>query len=405
MLKLRKPWLLLFAAFAMTALVTTSDAQQRRRQPPQPPQQVQPKPVPNDVSAVATKSREALLIDADTGAVLFEKEADSPMPPASMSKIMTMYMLFREMKEGRVKFEDQFPVSEKAWRTGGSKMFVHVGDRVKVEDLIRGVIVQSGNDACVVIAEALAGSEEAFAERMTQFSRTIGLTASVFKNATGLPDPGHIMTARDLAILANRIIRDFPEFYKFYSELSFTYAGIRQGNRNPLLYKNMGVDGLKTGHTDEAGFGLTASAQRDGRRLIMVITGTGNMNERSAEAERLMEWGFRNFENVTIGRGGASFADAEVWLGETEKVAIVSEKDIVMTVPRAARRSVKVSVVYDGPVPAPIAKGAGIATLVVEAPNLGRQEFPLVAANDVARQGLVGRMVAVLSHLVFGPGK
>ena len=241
--------------------------------------------------ALETRAREAFLIDVTTGTVLLEKDADVSMPPASMSKIMTAYLVFGALKEGRISLDDKLPVSEKAWRKGGSKMFVEVGSEVSVEDLLRGVIVQSGNDACIVLAEALAGSEEAFAEQMTRKAREIGMEGSTFTNSTGWPDPNHRMTARDLAILAERMVQDFPDFYHYYSEREFTYNGIRQGNRNPLLYKNLGADGLKTGHTEEAGYGLTASAERDGRRLVLVINGLESIKARSEEAERLIASG------------------------------------------------------------------------------------------------------------------
>ena len=229
--------------------------------------------LPTQAATMETQAEEAFLVDFQTGAVLLDKNADVRMPPSSMSKMMTAYMVFERLKDGRLSLDDELPVSEKAWRKGGSKMFVEVGDQVRVEDLLRGVIVQSGNDACIVLAEGLAGSEEAFAEQMTAKGREIGLTGSNFTNATGWPDENHYVTARDLATLAERIIVDHPEYYHYYSEKEFTWNDIRQGNRNPLLYRNVGADGLKTGHTEAAGYGLTASAMQNGRRLLLVVNG------------------------------------------------------------------------------------------------------------------------------------
>jgi len=354
------------------------------------------------VRAQDTVGRQAILVDFNTGAVLLEKNADQRMPPSSMSKIMTAYMLFEKLKRGDVRMTDEFTVSERAWRMGGSKMFVMVGSRVKVEDLIRGIIIQSGNDACVVVAENLAGTEEAFAEQMNRRARELGLKDSNFRNATGWPDPDHYMTARDLAILAKRLITDFPEYYYFYKELNFTYNGIRQGNRNPLLYQNIGADGLKTGHTEEAGYGLTASVVRGERRLILVVNGLRSMNERAQETSRLMDYGFREFENYALFKRGDNIDKAPVWLGAEANVPLVMERDVVMTMPRRARPQMKVVAQFEGPVPAPVAKGAPIGKLVISAPGVEAVEFPLVAGGSVDRLGLFGRVGAALRHLLLG---
>ena len=359
--------------------------------------------VPATAQTIDTAGRQALLVDFDTGTVLLEKNADELMPPSSMSKLMTAYLVFEKLKEGKLKMTDMLPVTERAWRKQGSKMFVALGSQVKVEDLLRGVIVQSGNDACIVLAEGIAGSEEAFAEMATKRARELGLNQSVFKNATGWPDPGHVMTARDLSVLARRIITDFPDYYHIYSELNFTYNGIKQGNRNPLLYKNIGADGLKTGHTEAAGYGLTASVKRGDRRLILVINGLNSMNQRSDETERLIEWGFREFENYTLVEAGQPITEAEVWLGETATVPLVPANKAVATLPRAARKDMKVTAIYDGPVAAPIAKGQQVGKLVVTAPSLKQpQEIPLIAGADVPRLGFFGRVMASAKHLVLG---
>ncbi len=324
------------------------------------------------------------------------------MGPASMSKIMTMFLVFERLKDGRLSLDDKLPVSERAWRMGGSKMFVEVGDEVNVEDLIRGVVVQSGNDACVVFAEALAGSEEAFADLMTEKGKALGMTNSTFRNSTGWPDPNHRTTARDLSLLAQRMINDFPEYYHYFSELEFTYKDIRQGNRNPLLYKKMGADGLKTGHTQNAGYGLTGSAIRDGRRLILVLNGLESEGARSREAERLIEYGFREFSNYALFDAGETVGAADVWLGDAATVPLVIADPLVTTLTRKARRKMEVKLVYDGPIPAPIEKGARIATLTVTTPDAEPLEIPLVAGADVAKLGPLRRIGAAIGYLVWG---
>jgi serine-type D-Ala-D-Ala carboxypeptidase (penicillin-binding protein 5/6) len=351
---------------------------------------------------VETPAKQAILMDFETGAVLFGKDADKRMPPASMSKLMTIYMVFERMKEGRLKPEDTFPVSETAWRMGGSKMFVHVGDNVRVIDLLRGIIVQSGNDACIVVAEGLSGSEQKFAEEMTVKGRQIGLTDSNFTNASGWPDPNHYTTARDLATLARRIIRDHPEHYLMFKEKEFTYAGIKQGNRNPLLYKNVGVDGLKTGHTEASGYGLVASAEREGRRLILVVNGLDSVNQRSAESERLLSLGFREYQTYALFKAGEPVANAEVWLGAEATVPLILEEPLTVALSRKSRQGLKVTALYDGPLAAPIAKGARLGVLRLEGPEMERLERPLIAGSEVEKLGPIGRIGAAIKYLVMG---
>ena len=353
-------------------------------------------------AAIETTAREAFIVDATTGRVLLEKNADDSMPPASMSKIMTTYLVFERLKDGRLSLDDELPVSEKAWRKGGSKMFVEVGELVRVEDLLRGVIVQSGNDACIVLAEGLGGTEEAFAAEMTRKGREIGLTGSSFANATGWPDPNQRMTARDLATLALRLIADFPEYYHYYGETEFTYAGILQSNRNPLLYKSLGADGLKTGHTEEAGYGLTASAVQGDRRVILVLNGLESQKARSEESARLIGWAFREFGNYTLFKAGETVENAGVWLGVDPTVPLIAEQDMTVTLSRKARLDMEVTVVYDGPIPAPLEIGQQIATLVVTAPGEETVEIPLVAGAAVERLGFAGRITASVKHLIFG---
>jgi D-alanyl-D-alanine carboxypeptidase (penicillin-binding protein 5/6) len=360
--------------------------------------------VPLRAGALETAGRQAIIVDYQTGTVLFEKNADEPMAPASMSKLMTVYLVFEQLKSGRISMEDTLPVSEKAWRKGGSKMFVEVNSQVKIADLLRGIIVQSGNDACIVVAEGLAGSVPAFAELMNKKARELGLTGSHFVNASGWPDPEQKMTARDLAVLAKRIIQDFPEYYEIFSEKEFTYNGIRQGNRNPLLYRNMGADGLKTGHTEESGYGLTASAERNGRRIILVVHGLGGMQERADESARLIEWAFREFANYEFVKAGETIATAPVWLGESETVPLVVEEDLTVTLPRGDRDKVRVVARFDGPVPAPIEAGQVIGELEISAPGIEPRVVPLLAGAPVERLGPGGRIIASFRHLLFPGG-
>lgn len=357
--------------------------------------------------AIDTSAREAVVVEAATGRVLFEKNADQRMPPASMSKLMTAYMVFSRLRDGSLSLEDTFRVSENAWRRGGAKsgsstMFLEPNKRVDVESLLRGIIVQSGNDACIVVAEGIAGSEPAFAEAMTAKAKEIGMTGSNFANATGWPDPDQYMTANDLALLALRTIEEFPEFYHYYSETEFTYNDIRQRNRNPLLYKGIGADGLKTGHTQEAGYGLTASAIRNGRRIVAVVNGLESKKDRSTESERLIDWAFREFNNYALFKSGDVVSDAEVWLGTAGRVPLTITQDVLITLPRKARKDMSVKVRYEGPIPAPIVAGAPLAELVISAPGEKDITLPLVAGADVGALGLIGRLGAAIDFLIWG---
>jgi len=320
-----------------------------------------------------------------------------------MVKMMTVYLTFSDLASGKLKLDDTFKVSKKAWRMRGSKMFVKVDTEVKVEDLIRGIVIQSGNDAAVVMAEGLAGTESAFVERMNAMARTLGLSNSQFTTATGWPDPAQYSTAADLARLARRTIKDFPKYYRYYGETSFTYGGIKQGNRNPLLYDSRsGADGLKTGHTSAGGYGLTASAKRGKRRLILVINGLPSARARATESRRLLDWGFRSFANYALFKAGTVVESAEIWLGESPSVPLVVKRDVVVTLPRKSRNAMKVAVVYKGPVPAPIKKGSRIAKLVVSAPDAVPIEIPLFATRNVAKAGFFGRAAAAIRELAQG---
>ncbi|MCW8836874.1 MAG: D-alanyl-D-alanine carboxypeptidase [Rhodospirillales bacterium] len=353
-------------------------------------------------AAFETVAREAIIIDMETDTVLYEHNADQLTMPSSMTKMMTVYLLFERLKEGGLSLDDTFPVSENAWRKGGSKMFVEVGKRIRVEDLIRGIIVQSGNDACIVVAEALAGSEEAFAEQMTRRAHSLGMKDTTFKNASGWPDPEHMTTVRDLAILGKRTIRDFPEFYHYYSETEFTFSGIKQSNRNPILYAGVGGDGLKTGHTEDAGYGLVATAMRNDRRIIAVFNGTDSMKARAQESERMISWAFREFGNYALFKSGETVVDADVWLGDKVTVPLVIPKDVTITIPRKSRQTMTVSVKYDSPLSAPLRKGDSVAKLVIAAPNVDSREIPLTVGADVNQLGLVGRLGAALRYILLG---
>jgi D-alanyl-D-alanine carboxypeptidase (penicillin-binding protein 5/6) len=384
------------------AMAQQRPQQQRPAAPPRTPAPPPSSPAQTPIGPLDTAARHAILVDADTGAVLLEKAADERMPPASMSKLMTMYVVFERIREGTLRLDQELLVSERAFRMGGSRMFLDLGSRVSVENLARGVIIQSGNDACVVLAEAISGSEERFAELMNQVARRIGLRDSVFRNASGWPHPEHRMTARDLALLARRLIADFPEFYRFYSERSFRWNNIEQPNRNPLLGRVPGADGLKTGSTEEAGFGLTASVLREGRRLILVVTGLPTMRARAEEAERLMEWGFREFENVTLFRAADTVEEAPVWLGERPRVPLVGGRNLVLTLPRTWRDRLQVRVAYPAPLTAPVLRGQEVGELLVGGPGVPPMRLPLYAGADVARLGVLQRIPAVVQRALFG---
>ena len=358
-------------------------------------------PADTPLGPVDTVARWAYIQDFTTGASLLEKQADEEMPPSSMTKLMTIYLVYERLKQGRMRLDDELPVTEKAWRMGGSKMFVQIGTTVKVEDLIHGVIVQSGNDACIVFAEAIAGSEEQFAELMNAKAKQLGLTHSFFKNCTGWPDPDQHMSARDIATLARRIIRDFPEYYHYDAEKSYKYNGIEQGNRNPMVQKGT-ADGLKTGHTEAGGYGLVASSIRNGRRIILVLNGMASMRERAEESERLMDWAFANFEDVTLFTAGDVVEHVPVWLGTEPSVPLVSGHDLVVTMPRNWRNNASVKLSYDSPIKAPVAKGDALGRLVLGGNGVPAMDVTLLAGADVPRMGLPGRAMAVLSRFMTG---
>ncbi len=356
-------------------------------------------PSAND-AAFETIAREAVVVDAATGTVLLDKNSATRMPTASMSKVMTLYMVFEALRDGKISLQDTFTVSEKAWRMEGSKMFIQVGTQVTVEDLVRGVAIQSGNDAAVALAEGLGGTEEEFAALMTTRAQELGMKGSNFKNASGWPDPEHYSTSHDLAILAYRIVTDFPQYYGYFAEREFTYNNITQQNRDPLLGRLAGADGLKTGHTEEAGYGLIGSAIRDGRRIIMVVNGIDSIQNRADESIRIMEWAFRNFELKTVFAKNQQVARVPVWLGVATDVAAVADADVKALLPRIGGGQVGISVVTEAPVHAPVAKGDRLGTVVIEVPGQPRQEIGLLADDSVAREGFFGRISARLANLL-----
>tara|TARA_E500000178_G_scaffold352831_1_gene417157 strand:+ start:462 stop:1607 length:1146 start_codon:yes stop_codon:yes gene_type:complete len=363
--------------------------------------------ITSPVRAFESAADYALVMDAETGVVLFEKNADAPMSPASMSKLMTVLMVFEALRDGVVEPDTKFRVSDDAWRrggsaSGGSTMFLNARSKVSVLDLLRGVVVQSGNDACIALAEGLAGSEDIFAELMTERAIELGLKNSSFGNATGLPDPSHKMTARDLALLARIIIQDYSTYYSLFSERAFTWNGIRQNNRNPLLYADIGADGLKTGHTKESGYGLVASAEQGGRRLIVVLNGLTSKRARAAEARKMMNYGFRSFTSEVLVDSDDVVSELAVWHGAQGTVSLVPDRLFKVVVPRGGMRRMAATVTYEKPVLAPIKKGDKLGMLRITLPGLMPQEMPLVAAEDVARGNMVSRAFDGLGYLLFG---
>jgi D-alanyl-D-alanine carboxypeptidase (penicillin-binding protein 5/6) len=348
----------------------------------------------------------AFMVDAQTSAVLLFKDADKPMAPSSMAKMMTAYLLFEDLTSGKLKMDTRFNVSERAYAiTRGvhsSTMFLERTDQPSVAELVQGVIVVSGNDASVAVAEGMAGSEEAFAERMNKKARELGLTGSVFKNSSGWPADGQVVTARDLALIALRTTMDFPQFYKYYAQREFTFNGKTQANRNLELKSVAGVDGLKTGHTEEGGFGQTTSAIREGRRLILVLNGLKSMADRAQETSRLIEWGFRESSNTTIFRAGDVVSEAPVWMGAQDKVPLTIPVPVMMTQTVGQTAQPKVVAKFDGPLPAPIVKGTKVGTAVVTTPDGRTREYPLEAGADVPKLGVVSRIAVLAKHYLFG---
>ena len=357
---------------------------------------------------MTTRAKQAILIDATTGAVLFQHRADELAPPASMSKLVTLAVIFRALKEGRIKLDDEILFSVNAWRTGGapsgtSAMFVPVNTREKLDDVLKGIIIQSGNDACIAVAEAIGGSESAFAKMMTDEARRIGLEKSTFRNATGLYDADHLMTVRELALVARYIIQNYPEHYPLFSEREFRYRKHRFFNRNPLLTLDIGVDGLKTGYIKEAGYGLVASAKQDGRRVILAINGMESANDRKSEAIRLIEWGFKGFGEFKLFDPDEVVGRARVWGGDRMFVPLVGGNDINVLLPKAqSGQRLQAQIIYKSPLKAPLKKGDVVAKLRVTTPSQSVNVIELQAGEDVPEAGPMRRGLDTLAHMAFG---
>ena len=368
-------------------------------------------PIAKASSDVPTVADYVFVTDFSSGRVLMEKQHDLPMKPASMAKIMTTYIVFDRIAEGSLALSDQFVVSEKAWKMGGSRSFLQAGRSYSLDELLHGVIIQSGNDAAVVIAEGISGSEENFVAEMNMTAKKLGMTKTRFTNATGWPHPDLTTTAEDLGILATAMIRNFPaetypDLYPIYGKKTYTLNKIKQGNRNPLLYgksaANNGVDGLKTGYTSESGYGLVASAERDGQRVIMVLNGMKSKKERSSESRRLMDFIFREYRNYNFFTAGEVIDQAEVWLGEARHVSLVLEDGFSKVLSRSERAKTELSVNWSGPVPAPITKGQKIGELVIKTEGKTTDTVPLLAAEDVRQLGMLDRIGEALKYLIFG---
>ncbi|MDG1996986.1 MAG: D-alanyl-D-alanine carboxypeptidase [Emcibacteraceae bacterium] len=359
----------------------------------------------------SSSAKQAILLEAGTGDVLFEKSSDEQMTPSSMSKLMTVYIAFQQLKSGSISLEDEYYVENtptwQQWRNTssqdrGSTMYVNAGDTVTIADLLRGIIVQSGNDACAQLALAIAGDVGVFVNMMNDEAVKLGLTSSNFVNTNGWPDPDHYMSARDIATLSLALANDFPEYYPIFAEKQYSYAGVNQPNRNRLLYRMEGADGLKTGHTEAGGYGLASSAAKDGRRLVLVVNGMASDNARISESTRLLNYGFRNFGIYEMLEAGKVLDNADVWLGTDATVPLVSSGDVTLSMNRQARRNMTAKVIYDGPIPAPIQKGQPIATLELSADGMETKSYPLVAGADVGELGGMSRIKAAFSYMLMG---
>ena len=355
--------------------------------------------------AIETRAKAGFVIDSTTGMVLLEKNADRPVPPASMSKLMTLYVAFEFIRSGKLSLTEKLRVSQHAANYGGSTMFLDTSDRVTVEDLLRGIIVLSGNDACAVIAEALSpdGTEAGFAEIMTERAKQIGLSNSTFKNSNGWPAEGHLMSMRDLAVLAGKLISDFPEFYPMFSEVKFAFDGrapANTRNRNPLLGLGIGADGLKTGHTQEAGYGLVGSATQESRRVIFALSGMSSVQERAEDAEAIVNWAFRQFIQKSYGAEGSRVAEVNLWNGEDNSVGVVLGRDLEVLVPVLGDEQIRFELEYESPIPAPIKKGEKIAVLRVHPKGLQSTEVPLLAEKDVAIGGFFANLSTAAKTLL-----
>lgn len=385
---MRLVWIALTCLFSMTSAANVPLTEALGNGPPIP-------------AAPKLQASGYLLVDAINGEILVEHNAEEPLPPASLTKMMTAYIAEREITEGRMSFDDQVPVSVKAWKTGGSRMFIREGTEVRLEDLLRGIIIQSGNDASVAVAEYIAGSEDVFADVMNQTAISLGMTNTQFKNATGLPQEGHYTTAKDLSILAARIIQDFPDTYPIYEEKSFTYNGIKQANRNSLLFRDPTVDGLKTGHTEEAGYCLVASAERDGFRLISVVMGTASEKAREQETTKLLQYGFRYFSGKTVFAAGEPLPESarKVWFGEMESVDLAPTEPLYVTLPLGRESAIQATLDAPDTLDAPLEAGAVVGTVKIMLGERVLAESPVAVAEAVPEGGLFKRLMDFVLRL------
>jgi len=353
--------------------------------------------------AITTEAKQAIVVDAETGTVLYEKNARQQMAPSSMTKVMTAYVVFNALRAGQLTLDTEFVVSEKARRRGGSTMWLEQGQRVSVEELLIGLIVVSGNDSAIVLAEGFAGTEAEFAKIMNATAVAIGMLDSNFVNASGWPDEGHLSTAWDLALLGQRIISDHPDFYTYFARKSYRFNDIIQYNRNPILGDELlGVDGIKTGHTQAGGYGVMISAVREGRRVIIVLNGTTSKDTRKNEAEALTDWALRAYGNYSLFRAGQVIEHAPVWLGQESTVPLVAKYGLRMTLPRHTYDNLRAQVTYRSPIPAPVQKGDEVGTLILSGPGIDPEEIPVIAGSSVDSVGRLERVSTGIRYIVFG---
>ena len=354
-----------------------------------------------------TIAKQAIMIDFETGQIILEKNPDELMKPASMAKLMTIYIVFEKIKNKRISLDDKFIVSEKAWKKRGSRSFLEPGQNVTVSDLLRGVIVQSGNDAAIVLAEGISGTENIFSDLMNSVARELGMNKTIFKNSTGWPNPDQNTTARDLSILSTSLIKKFPELYKMFAEISFTYNGIKQGNRNPILYNNLvfGADGLKTGHTVESGYGLTASARQKNLRFVLVLNGMTSMRQRKQESSRLLNSAFREYKKLNLYETNENVADAKVFLGQNGVIPLIVKQDINLLLNSIEQREMIVKATWNEPILAPIKKDQELGKLIIKISDEKKLSFPLYAGNEVNKQGFFKRIGSTIDYIIWGSVK